>query len=254
MKYLVTILFLLFTVPATATVDPVSWWKFDAGTGTSAADSGTGANTGTLQGSATWGTGNVGAYALSTDGAGGNYVTVGDPGSGNLDFGTSSFSFSLWFKTSDNTSVALLLNKRFSGSCGSGDEGYYFIMASGGQFFASICGTATGAMDTDKTWTGKSDGAWHHAVVIVDRGNNLLKLYGDNVLIGSNTDITGAGTVSNTTGLSIAGDAFGTAIFNGLIDDVRIYNRVVTVAEIAAMYNQTESASARRAMSPMIFQ
>ena len=250
-KLLTLLVALLIASPSFAVVDPVGRWTFDEGTGTTAADSGSGGNNGTLLGSAGWGAGNVGAFALSTNGTTGNVVDVGDPGSGNLDFGTGSFSFSLWFKTSDTTNTKLLLTKRFSGSCISGDEGYYFIMDSGGQFFTSVCDGTTG-FTTSTAWTGKSDNAWHHAVVIIDRGANLLKLYGDNVLIGSNTDITGLGSLSNTRSLIIGGSNFNEQVFNGLIDDVRIYNRVLTVGEIGDMFNQTEGTVTKRTIGPIV--
>ena len=240
MKRWLALLLLLWASPGWAVVDPVSWWTFNEGSGTTATDTGSGGNTGTLEASATWGTGNIGSYALSLDGTNGNYVLVGDPGSGNLDFGTSDFSISLWFKTSDTTNTEMLVNKRFSGSCEPAlDEGYYIIMDPGGDFFGAICDGGTVNKGT-AVWAGKADGAWHHLVMLVDTTNDVLQLYGDGVQVGSDTDITGYGSLSNNQGLAIGSDNFATAVFNGLIDDVRIYNRVITPTEITDMYNQTE--------------
>jgi hypothetical protein len=41
----------------------------------------------------------------------------------------------------------------------------------------------------------------------------------------------------NSVVIGTRGDAFGYAAFDGLIDDVHVYNRALTAAQAAAMYN-----------------
>jgi hypothetical protein len=65
------------TMPALADANPVGWWKFDEGTGTTTADASGNSNTGTLTNSPTWTTGRVGPDALSFSGST-SYVSVND--------------------------------------------------------------------------------------------------------------------------------------------------------------------------------
>src|SRR5690242_14162420 len=58
-----------------ATTGLVSYWKFDEGGGTAASDS-SGSNAGTLQGNATWGTGQIGSHSLKLDGSNNTYVDI----------------------------------------------------------------------------------------------------------------------------------------------------------------------------------
>lgn len=251
MLYSLILAILLFASPVWGVVDPVGWWKFDAGSGTSAIDSGSGGHNGTLENSATWSSpGQVGASSLSTNGTNGNTVSVGD--FSNLDFPTGNFSISLWFKTSDETITRFLLNKRYSGSCiPSLDEGYYVLIDGAAGIITSLC-DSNGVSYGSAAWTGQANGSWHHYVVLVDTANNLLKAYGDNALIGSNTDITGHSSLATSTGLTIAGSTFQEAVWNGQIDDVRIYNRVITTTEIGNIYNQTEGTVTKRSIGSIV--
>lgn len=80
------------------------------------------------------------------------------------------------------------------------------------------------------------DGAWHHVVVTYSNSDNEGKLYLDNFL---ETTVTIGGDVKIRTtadDLSIGtGDDDADRHFNGKVDEVRIYDRVLSDAEIALL-------------------
>ena len=81
------------------------------------------------------------------------------------------------------------------------------------------------------------DGAWHHFTGT--RLGNIVTIYRDGALIQQVT-LTGVGigpiSVNKTT-IGTLGRAYDQLFFNGTLDDVRIYNRVLSAAEITSLYN-----------------
>lgn len=157
------------------------------------------------------------------------YVNVPDPASEVLDFGTNSFSISMW---------------EFSLPGGNDHEaslwkGGYMIKhgwATGGSNAVGVLSDGTiskeisfGAKNLLNTWT--------LLTLVVDRNSNTMKTYVDGSYTGISTDITGLGSVSTGHPLRIGmGDNW--LPYNGGIDEVNIYNRVLTDSEIQELYNQ----------------
>ena len=88
-----------------------------------------------------------------------------------------------------------------------------------------------------------NDGAWHYIVVTstyaaLASATSTIRIYIDNMLNSSTT----AGYYPNNAGL-ISGSTIGggTPSYNGLIDDYRIYSRVLSSQEITALYQYTYS-------------
>jgi len=81
---------------------------------------------------------------------------------------------------------------------------------------------------------------WYHVVGVWDRngGTNNLRIYVNGSLAGAAT--VNADMDANTVYVTIGRLYYPTVnqYFNGLIDDVRIYNRVLSGTEITALYNQ----------------
>ena len=81
-----------------------------------------------------------------------------------------------------------------------------------------------------------NDGAWHH-ICAVWTGSAPIQLYVDGTaqtLTTVGSSISSFNTVSNGS-CSIGQLADGTNFFNGKIDDVRVYNRALSAAEVAAL-------------------
>jgi len=79
------------------------------------------------------------------------------------------------------------------------------------------------------------DSCWHHIAAVYD-GDTML-LYVDGSL---DTSVPASGRMNTTNDQVQIGSAEGSAGFNGLIDDVRIYNRALSSKDIAQLYDDTK--------------
>ena len=218
----------------------VGYWNFDEGTGTSAADSSGNNNTGTLTNGPAWVDGEIGK-ALSFDGVN-DYVSVGNV----LDFNaTQSFTISVWTKippTAKTGTAGRVLSKGgrdssnpgyqlMEGGSDAGDE-LQLRLHDGVDFYMGL-GTAVGSNIYDNVW--------HHSVYVIDRSSNLGREFVDGVLT-VETDISSIGSLSNSSLFVIGArnqslPPYTALFYTGLIDDVRVYNRALSAAEVAQLYN-----------------
>ncbi len=212
---------------------PIAHWSFDEGYGQTANDS-VGSNDGTLgadSGSSTddptWITSDSGNCknngCLSFDG--GDYLNITNDSSIQITTGT----LTAWVKTPDS---------------GSDYRGVLVKQSAYGMFLGGI--SCTDNELTTYDWGGANnrcsssgslaDNQWHHIVFTFQSGiSNGSHFYVDGKYISSTTI-----TVSNQTkGLSIGtGDyPFNAQYFNGLIDEVKIYNFALTPEQVKYDYN-----------------
>ena len=207
----------------------VGSWQFSEGAGTSTRDTSPSGNTGTLTNFAltgtttsTWVQGRTGSgYALNFDGSD-DYVDI--PNSTLWDFGSNPMAVSMWVRFDSSKSSFLLMQKS-----GAGNGGFEFWWNANSLLFSfsSITNAIT------KTWV-PSLNTWHH--VVYTRSGNVHTLYVNGASIGSTTT---AGSVEDVTGaLRIGGrDVDGGYELDGSLDDVRVYNRALSLQEIRNLYN-----------------
>ncbi|MHC4388342.1 MAG: LamG-like jellyroll fold domain-containing protein [Planctomycetota bacterium] len=165
--------------------------------------------------------------ALSFDGSG-DYVDVGDPNDDSLDFGANTdFSLSLWFKTS-MSDAGFLVNKRAKGKT----KGYDTYIQSG-QIWARIGNTAKVIYaQTTETF---NDDNWHHFVAVYDR-DDVVTVYVDDVNEASSGSISTIGNIDNSQDFIIGDRKIDHAYFDGEMDDVRVYDKVLSVNDIGDLY------------------
>tara|TARA_R110000787_G_scaffold210062_3_gene319962 strand:- start:764 stop:1963 length:1200 start_codon:yes stop_codon:yes gene_type:complete len=85
-----------------------------------------------------------------------------------------------------------------------------------------------------------NDGDWHHACITYD--GNILKLYVDGSEdTGGDFPYTIGVTTSTDTPVRIGGMNHSLKYFNGLIDEVAIWNTALTAPQIAQIYNATST-------------
>lgn len=124
-------------------------------------------------------------------------------------------------KSNNNTHYQLQI---FSSAQGSGLGGELVFML---QPNASNWVTATVA---------SNDNNWHYVVGTYDRTSTTAKIYIDGVLKNTNAAIT-TGPISNTSDLLIGSRSGTAAGMGGSIPVVKVYNRVLTAAEVARNFN-----------------
>jgi hypothetical protein len=213
----------------------VGWWRFDEVSGSVADDSSGFGNDGTVNG-ATWADGKYGK-ALSFDGND-DYVNTVD--SASLDVG-GALTISLWMKTTvQQSNKGLVLHDANSYKYMaylhelSGDL-YFFVKTASGQSYARYNG-ANGEFST---------GAWFHIVFTYDKtlSSNRLKIFVNGIqkaqANGFGEDIT-AGDEGVDIGLYNVNN-----FFNGIIDEVCIYNRALSVAEIQESFQKSPDFSSK---------
>ena len=221
----VFVLGLVLTSTASA-ADPnlVGWWRLNEGSGTTAIDSSGNNLNGELVDDPVWVAGIQGT-ALQL--IGGNHVAV--PGYEGI-LGTHARTSAAWINV-NKTSASIL-------TWGPSGEGTKWVMRThnGPASLRLECGRGNTYGTTDLV-----DGEWHHvAVVLVDDGSpdvSELLLYVDGKL--DPIDPTGTPRQMNTSSggeFRIGYDLNNTGrTFDGMIDDVRIYDRALSADDIQAL-------------------
>jgi hypothetical protein len=208
---------------ATSTTGLVAAFNFDEGSGTTVHDSSGNGNNGTITG-ATWTTGLFGS-ALSFNGAN-SWVTVNDSSSLHL---TSGMTLEAWV---DPTALAanwsaVMMKERPSGLS-------YALYATDGANQPPAAYIDSSSTDYDsKGLTNLPLNAWSFLTGTYDGTN--LDLYVNGTLVNA-LSVSGLITTSNGA-LRIGGDAIWGEYFQGLIDNIRIYNRRLNQGEIRSDMN-----------------
>jgi len=207
----------------------VGHWTFDGPdiSGTRAKDRSGNNNHGTLTNGPTTTIGKVG-QALNFDGVN-DRVDVGD-----IDFTSGPFSISLWFKTTNQTNAERLLSK-WSSITNINYEIYIKTTNPAGL----IAGLYDGAFQSSTVNGTFHDGQWHNAVMVVT--TSAITAYVDGIAgsVGSHDNsITGNNIQTQIGGATQIGSP---NFINAIIDDVRIYNRALSAAEISRLYQLTQS-------------
>jgi prepilin-type N-terminal cleavage/methylation domain-containing protein len=201
----------------------VGYWNLDEGSGTIAYDiSGNGDN-GTWSGTAPYYTsGKVGAYAGKFNGSN-NALIANNVSPANL-------TVSFWIQ--DPTP-----NLDYNGIIDAGKnqtpQDWYFIDSNTG------CGNGQGLIfsalaDGAEICYNWGDGGWHMVTGVYSAASTTEYLYIDGVLKGSNN--SGARKTPQSYPLDIGKSNGAGGFFTGTLDDIRIYNRAMSVAEIQAIY------------------
>jgi len=205
----------------------IGHWDFEEGTGTTALDSSGNHLNGVIS-NATYTSGRIGNYALDLNGSN-SYVEVAN----NMLLNFESIAISLWFKPR-NTQVmyADILDKGHGVTTDPYYSGYVFQYPDSGGNFGVCYGNSTDFPSIETSGDYRDD-TWHH--IVANLGAAGMGLYVDNNLIASGP---GQGPiVANDSSLYFGRHRpYLERFFNGLIDDVRIYDGPLTSNEVATLY------------------
>ena len=221
-----------------STTGLVGWWKFDETNGTVAADSSTNENNGTLVSGPTWVAGKIGG-ALSFDGVDDRV----DLGAVNLGL-TNKVSVSYWFNPNTGNGVLMAQGLNYSGD----EHGWGVHLGTNNNehtadraiswVSSDNSGNYNGGVVVQTVMNSIALNQWQHVGVVKE--DTLVKIYLDGVQI-KEGQVTKAG-ITYELGYTLSfgkvvGDAeFYKASFNGLLDDIRIFDRVLNLGEIETLY------------------
>ncbi len=230
--YLVSFVFVLclFQTSIANAADPslVGWWKLDDGSGTIATDSSTYGNDGYFEGDPEWVSGQLGG-ALEFDGD--DWVNVGNPHDLVI---TGAISIACWVNP-----TGLVGRQGFVGLF----MGYAFKVHELGR----LCFTTPRFVDHESANTILEAGTWQHVTVTFQPGqNNGVVFY----LNGVETDRLNSSAMDPGSEPFLIGNNQWNEAFTGIIDDVRVYNKVLTAEEIQVILQSSASAYSQ-ASSPV---
>ena len=213
------------TTPETPATPPglVGAWAFNDGAGLTAADSSGSGNPGTLQGGATWSPAGRNGGAISLNGSTG-LVRVED--SASLDL-TTGMTVSAWINPAASQSGwRTILQKQTDAYFLNASSGAGALRPAGGGTFGSSTPYIAGP-------TASPVSTWTHVAMTYD--GVTLRLYVNGTQVTTRAT-TGAIQTTNSP-LWIGGNQPYGEFFNGLIDDVRVYNRALTQTDIQTDMN-----------------
>src|ERR1019366_580709 len=233
---LVVLAVAVFATPAHAQT-PAGWWKFDEDSGTRAADSSGNRNTATLVNGISWVTGQIG-YAISADGAKGQYVSIPKI---NLNR-TNAVTVAFW---ANRTYLTIGGHALFEATTNYSNSTTGFGFFPDDDTCAGIQAALRGNLGiVANCYSQPSSGVWHHLAVVFDKsrtGGDEIKFYVDGVLQTVNRSLY-ASTNANNFGSNpfyLFSRAGATQFNSGTIDDLRIYNSALTAEQIQQLYRHS---------------
>jgi len=193
----------------------VGSWKFDEISGTTAADVSGSNNTGTLAGTPTWTSGKIG-NAL-------NFVATNDKvqTSGPLLTGTGDFTLSAWVNAAGDAARPGYIMGNYGLGNPNGVE-FYIYQNKLTLYIQGLVQSSAGSIQAD---------TWYY--VTATRQNGVIQLYINGVQNGNGTL---ANSIAGSQNWAIGnGPDYTSERFEGRIDEVRVYNKALTGAEVLAL-------------------
>lgn len=164
------------------------------------------------------------------------YMTV--PDHTDLDFGISqNKTITCWIKTTTTTGTPRIFAKR-NGSTGNGYEFWTGNGANAGKFAMNMSGTGNPTNISTVGYSANSiaDGTWHHIALVIDASSNRT-MYGyiDGVLANTGkafTSVTSDFSNALSFVVGATSDASNSFKWAGQIDNIRVWNKAMTTAEL----------------------
>lgn len=206
----------------------MGWWRFDEGIGSVAGDSSGNGNNGTIYG-ATWVSGRYG-QALNFDGLT-NYVQMGYSGSLAI---TNAITILAWINPTTLVGTQTIYAKGFSDGS---KLGIVFEVVDNFIWFL---------LSHEATWTyvtsaGVLSSGWNRVAAVWD--GSTMRIYINGVADINTASFTQAIESSANDLHRVGRTPWGSGAFNGAIDEVSIYNRALSAAEIQVDFQKNPDFS-----------
>ena len=210
---------------------PIGWWKMDEGEGTAVHDESGSGNHGTMTNMDAGSDWVEGKYnkALDFDGTD-DYISI--PDANQYDFGINDFSLSAWvYRPSGGKSSPGIFSKN-------SNPGYRLRLSSSDLVLGLYDGTwhEYGSVNF-----GFQDDRWQHILVTLDRDGQAAFYLNGQLKSSSNISAVASINLNNSVPLLLGDDSWCRLSycgqFIGKLDDVRIYNYVLTEQQIKQIQN-----------------
>ncbi len=217
---------LVLSMAGNASADLMAHWRFNEAAGDTVEDSSGNGNTGTIE-NAQWVGGKDGA-ALQFDGQTARVVV---PDSPSLHSETGDITIAAWIKVaSDPTTWSNAGPMVFK------QDAYQWCVNSNGALWFGIWGARLESIGTYDFSEHVEE--WHHATLTFVGATQTASIYVDGELNIEGTVSEAVDPTTNELYIGFKGD--GGTYFDGVIDDVRIYDHVLTVGEILGAMQGSE--------------
>jgi hypothetical protein len=215
----------LQTVYADITTGLIGHWAFEEGNGVTTADLSGNGNTGTLTNSPSWVSGQIGNYALNFDGVDDAVSTASD-----------------FISTTDGTYSAWI----YARSEGKNLLGFIVTNGAASQFGFGLCAPRTIGFTSNNSTNDAcgvsgsiSYNTWYF-VTATRNASGVANLYVNGVLSGVADQNSGT-PQAGSTNVHIGNSIFSSRSWDGYIDNVRIYNRVLSASDVLELYNSFDT-------------
>ena len=212
----------------------VGYWRMEEsswnGTAGEVKDSSGNSFNGARSGNATTASGKFGNGG-SFDGTS-DYVSLGNTASVS---GATGITISSWIYTNSNPDETII--GRALASAGA-TRGYRLYTDFSGTIFFTITTTGTGTSSNASWNTGitLSQSSWQHIVTSYDGPSATARIFVNGALQATNTALTTGSMADGADIATIGASNDGNYSVNGKVDDLRLYNRALSPAEVAKLY------------------
>jgi hypothetical protein len=212
----------------------VAYWTFDEGSGTQAADSSGQGNTATLLNGAGWASGVVGSGALSFDGVNAS-ASVADSSSLEI---TGDLTIALWIKHNALPATNSWMMYLWKGTNNQESYGFGAYSDSSGCRLSFEFLDTTGTLQYFSQGTGLplvGTGSWVHVAVVLDHTHQQLLFFNHGQQVSVSAMPQSMASMASPLVIGQQSMSGYTFPMNGLIDDLRIYNRALSASEVSAL-------------------
>jgi hypothetical protein len=218
-----THIYRISTAGSPPTTGLLGWWKLNEGSGSTAADATTPASNGTLLGSPTWTTGKVNGALLFNGST--SRVEIGNPSELQL---TGAMTLSAWVYINSFATNGRVVNKQG----GPSQRGWSLNVEPSGVASMQVASNATTLVSVSSGPLPTNQ--WVHLTGTYAPGA-ALRIYVDGALAGERTTGVPASQYNSTLNVQIGRRPDAQGAWDGKLDEVRVYNRVLTLSEIQAV-------------------
>lgn len=170
-------------------------------------------------------------HSLDLESGSSQYASIADASQTGLDLSTA-FTFEMWIKPESwqAASITYFLSKAVTFNNDAAFQFYYDLQGGGNELYLTV----TDGSNNDGLHVTKSlaTGVWHHIAVTWQGSNKNCKFYVNGAQVGSTQVGSNVASLANSGNPFIVGQKNSSGYFDGLINDMRVWNTVRTAQEI----------------------